>query len=117
MRLTRGEFADLPGEGIALQVAHSVWGADDEIVGHAQEEAVFDDAGAGAEFGRQLPGIGDGPEGAVVNDVAFVGDERRAVLFDPKNGVAAELGEKNPLGFGAEGDYLDRQRMTRAQLR
>ena len=78
---------------------------------------MFDDAGTGAEFGCQFFGIGDGPEGAVVDDVAFVGDKSFAILFDAENGVAAELLEEKPLGFCAERDDFDRQRMTGAQLR
>ena len=78
---------------------------------------MFDDARAGAEFGRQFSGIGDGPKGAVVDDVAFVGDESLAVLFDPENGAAAELFEEKSLGFRAERDDFDGQRMPCAQLR
>ena len=86
-------------------------------MGHTKEKAVFDDAGAGAEFGRQFSGISDGPEGAVVDDVAFVGDESRAVLLSAENGAAAELFEEKPLGFCTEWDDFDRQGMPCAQLR
>ena len=86
-------------------------------MGHTKEKTVFDDAGAGTEFGRQFSGISDGPKGAVVDDVAFVGDESVAVLFDAENGAAAELFEEKSLGFRAERDDFDGQRMPCAQLR
>ena len=110
-------MANLAGDGIALQMAQSAWGADDEIMGHTKEKTVFDDARAGTEFGRQFSGIGDRTEVAVVDDVAFVGDESVAVRFDPENGAAAELFEEKSLGFRAERDDFDGQRMPRAQLR
>lgn len=86
-------------------------------MGHTKEKPVFDDARAGAEFGRQFSGIGDGSEGTVVDDVAFVGDESRAVLLDAENRAAAELFEEKPLGFRAKRDDFDGQRMPCAQLR
>ena len=110
-------MANLAGDGIALQMAQSAWGADDEIMGHTKEKTVFDDARAGTEFGRQFSGIGDGSEVAVVDDVAFVGDESVAVPFDPENGAAAELFEEKSLGFCTEWDDFDGQRMPCAQLR
>lgn len=110
-------MANLAGDGIALQMAQSAWGADDEIMGHTKEKTMFDDARAGTEFGRQFAGIGDRTEVAVVDDVAFVGDESLAVPFDPENGAAAELFEEKSLGFRAERDDFDGQRMPRAQLR
>ena len=76
-----GDFFDLACDGITLEVAQSVWGADDEIVSHTQEEAVFDDACAGAQFGREFLQVGDGAEGAVINEVALVGNESGAVCL------------------------------------
>ena len=49
-------MANLAGDGIALQMAQSAWGADDEIMGHTKEKTVFDDARAGAEFSDVLRG-------------------------------------------------------------
>ena len=112
-----GDFFDLAGGGIALEVAEAVLTGDDDVVGHAEEEAVFNDAGAGAEFGGEFFGIGEGSEGAVVNDVALVGEEWCAVRLAAENGVAAELLKEELLGFRAKRDDFDRQGVQGAELR
>ena len=78
---------------------------------------MLDDAAAGVEFGAEFLGVGDGAEGAVVDEVAFVGDVGRAVLFRAQFRVASELVEEMPLSGAAEGDDLDGQAVKRAELR
>ena len=107
----------MAGDGIALEVAEAVLSGDDDVVGHAEEEAVFDDAGAGTELGGEFLGICEGAEGAVVNEVAFVGDERAAVRPSAQDGVAVELLEEEPLGFRAERNNFNRQGVLGAELR
>ena len=55
------------------QMPHATCAGDDHIACHADEEAVFGDAGAGVERLVQRSGIGDGTEVAVEDDIALVG--------------------------------------------
>jgi len=73
IHLVDGDFFYFSGDGVALEVAEAALAGDDDVVGHAEEESVFDDAAAAVEFGGEFFGIGDRAEGAVIDVVAFVG--------------------------------------------
>lgn len=98
-------------------MAQSVLSGDNEVVGHAEKESVFDDAATGVEFGAEFFGVGDGAEGAVVDEVAFVGDVGRAVFPGAQFGTAAEFAKELPLARAAERNDLDRQAVKGAELR
>ena len=101
------QFADLAGDRVALEMAEAVLSGDDDVVGHAEEESVLDDAAAGVEFGGEFFGFGDGAEGAVVDVVAFVGGVRRSVRLGAEFGMTAKVVEEVPLAGAAEGDDFD----------
>ena len=98
-------------------MAEAALSGDDDIVGHAEEESVFDDAAAGVELGAEFFRVGDGAEGAVIDEISFVGYVRRAVLLGAQFRVAAEFVEEVPLAGAAERDHLDRQTVEGAELR
>ena len=117
IQLGDGYFFHFPGDHVALEMAKAALSGDDDIVSHAEEESVFYYAAAGVEFGAEFLGVGDGAEGAVVDEVALVGDVGRAVRFRAQFGMAAEFVEEMPLAGPSEWDHLDGQVVKRAQLR
>ena len=94
-----------------------VLSGDDDIVGHAEEEPVLDDAAAGVQLRTEFLGIGDGTEGAVIDEVALVGDVGLAVFLGAQVRISAEFVEEVPLAGAAEGDDLDGQAVKGAELR
>ena len=98
-------------------MAQAALTGDDDIVGHAEEESVFDDAAAGVEFSAEFLWVGDGSESTVVDKVALVGDVGCAVRFRAQFGTTAEFVEEMPLAGTAEGDDLDGQAVKCAELR
>ena len=94
-----------------------VLSGDDDVVGHAEEEPVLDDAAPGVQLRAEFLGIGDGTEGAVIDEVALVGDVGLAVFLGAQVRISAEFVEEVPLAGAAEGDDLDGQAVKGAELR
>src|SRR3974390_208648 len=89
---------------------NSAFACHNHIGGNAEEQAMLDDAGAGAELGCQRVYVGDGAEIAVEDHVARVGDELRAVLLVLANDAArAERLEEAQLRAPSEWTDFDGQ--------
>jgi hypothetical protein len=65
------------------RLAHDVAAADDDGVGHADEEAVLDHSGQEVQLGRQRERVDHGPQPHVQDEVAAVGDHEVAALDAP----------------------------------
>ncbi len=98
-------------------MAQPVLSGDDDVVGHAEEESVLDDAAAGVQLCTEFLGIGDGTEGAVIDEVALVGDVGAPVFLGAQVRISAEFVEEVPLAGAAEGDDFDGQAVKGAELR
>ena len=94
---------------------HAVCAGDDHVPCHADEEAVFGDAGAGVECLVQRSGIGDGTEVAVEDDIALVGGVG-LVAIHAQGRCRAQIAQIARLGMPAEGEDLDRHCPGRAEL-
>src|SRR3974390_2396207 len=89
---------------------NSAFAGHNHIGGDAEEQAVLDDAGAGAELGCQRVYVGDGAEIAVEDHVARVGDELRAILLVLANDAAsAERFQEAQLRAPSEWTDFERQ--------
>ena len=88
---------------------HAARTADDDLLGHAEEEAGTDDARAGEEAPVQLLRVADPVEPAVQDVVPLVGHEGLSIGVDPQFRFPPQRLHEGDVGPPAERDHLDRQ--------
>ena len=110
----------MPKPRFALHRLHSFDSAvigDDFAGGEVEEEAGFDDAGAGVQCSVECGRVVDaGGEAAVVDQVAVVGDVIGAGGSFAERRLAVERGEESGGGFVGEACHLDGKRVPGAEL-